>query len=216
MAGLLRNIAVAAALLLGAAGQAGAVSITGFGDPLTNAALVGGAQETFDAVASGQYASITLGNVTYTGVGAPFDIDSDFIGGFNTTGTKSMSNDFDLVPAAFRFDFATAVNAFAFNWGAADNSWLLQAFNASNTLLESFLVPGTFASNNGEYFGLATAGIKYATLTDQKNNIQEGDYVFIDRFTSSRTAAVPEPASMLLLGAGLASAGIRRRRARKA
>jgi len=207
--------AIALAVLLTAATTAHAVPIAGLGDPLTNAFLAGGSQEGFDSVASGMYSSLTLGNVTYIGVDADFTIGPDFNGNYNTTGGKSVFNDFDLVPAQFRFNFAAPIDAFGFNWGAADNSWTLRAYDAANNLLETYIIPGTFASNAGEYYGIATAGMSYATLTDNKNNISSGDYVFIDRFTTNLIDidAVPEPGTLSLLGVGLA-AWVRARRRR--
>src|SRR5688572_10843074 len=101
------RIGLGLATLLVAATTASAAPIIGVGDPLTNPALTGGAQQGFDAVAAGDYGSLTLGNVTYIGVGAPFTIDGSFNGSFNTTGGQSMLNGFDELPAAFRFDFAT-------------------------------------------------------------------------------------------------------------
>jgi hypothetical protein len=77
------------------------------------------------------------------------------------------------------------------------------------------MVPGTFASNAGEFFGIAAAGIKFATITDQKNNIAAGDYVFIDRFTTTDAgiAVTPEPSTLLLLASSLTglAAVVRRR-----
>ena len=208
----LRTFTAAFAIAAVATG-ATAAPIIGLGDPLTHPALTGGTQEGFDAVATGQYASLTLGNVTYIGVDAPFDIDTDFNGSFNTTGGKSMLNDFDLVPSSYRFNFGTPVSAFAFNWGAADFNWTLRAFDAGNNLLESLAVTPTFGSNAGEYFGIATPGIAYATLT--LNPGESLDYVFIDRFTISDAAAVPEPLTLALFGAGLAGIAAHRRRARR-
>ena len=103
-----------------------------------------------------------MGNVTYSGIGAALTIGPDFNGLFNTTGGKSVFNDFDFAPGEFRFDFGTAVNAFAFNWGAADiGVWTLRAFDAGDVLLDTLLLTNTVGSNAGEYFGLAAAGIKY-------------------------------------------------------
>jgi hypothetical protein len=209
----MRTSGIVWAVLLAAATSVQAAPIVGLGDPLTDPTLVAGTQQGFDAVAPGQYNSLPLGNVTYIGVDAPLTIGPDFNGSFNTTGGQSMFNDFDLIPAEFRFNFAAPINAFAFNWGAADNTWTLRAFNSLDVLLEAFTVPAVFSSNAGEYYGIATAGISYATLTDDKNNIAEGDYVFIDRFTTSdATVVAPEPGSLTLLGLGFASAVLTRRR----
>ena len=178
--------AFAVAATMGAAIPAGhAAAISGLGDPLTDAALAGGTQEGFDSTVAGLYGSITIGNVTYSGVGSALTIGTDFNGDFNTTRGQSLYTDFDLDPDQIRFDFSTVVTAFGFNWGAADNTWLLEAFDAGGNLIESTSILATFASNAGEFFGLSTGvAIAYAVLTDQKNNFIDGDYVFIDRFTT--------------------------------
>jgi hypothetical protein len=181
--------------------NANAVGISGLGDPITNPALTGGTVIDFDAGPTGVFSNITFGNVTFTGVDAPLTIGSDYIGSYNTRGVNSMYNDFDYIPSQFRFDFATPVNAFGFNWGASDNDWLLSAFDSGGGLIETLTVPKVFSSNAGEYFGIAASGIAFATLVDQKDRIAEGDYVFIDNFTYvKQQVSVPEPSSVLGLG----------------
>ena len=98
---VVRIFGISVVALLITTGTARAVPIIGFGDPLSDPALAGGSQEGFDAVATQIVASITLGNVTYTGIGSPLSIGPDFNGSFNTTGGKSLFNDFDLIPDAF-------------------------------------------------------------------------------------------------------------------
>ena len=168
--------------------KASAASISGLGSPID--AISGGTVIDFETAPSGDFANITVGNITFTGVGAPLTIGSDYDGQFNNSG-KSIYNGFDLVPNQFRFDFGSTVNAFAFNFGASDSPWLLSSFDVGGNLLESITIAPVFASNSGNYFGIAANGIKYATLVEQGG----GDYVFIDNFTatSANTTAVPEP-----------------------
>jgi len=187
---------------------AGAATISGTGNP--GSAVASATVETFDTTTAGLYNSLTFGNVTISSVGDPYTVGPDFNGDFNTSGGQSIYNDFDESPLNFRFDFATAVQAFAFNWGAADVNWTLSAYDAANNLLESFVLAPTFGSNAGDYYGIAAAGISYATLV---TNV--GDFVFIDNFASTATVApVPLPAALpLLLGALGGLAFVRRRRA---
>lgn len=175
------------------AGGATAATISGTGSPLS--AVPGGTSEGFDATPAGTYTSLTFGNVTISSVGAdPFTVGTDYNGSYNTSGGQSIYNDFDYVPTAFRFDFASAVSAFAFNWGAADYSWTLSAFDALDNLLDALVIAPTYGSNAGEFFGIAAGGISYATLIGPG-----GDYVFIDNFASTTVAPVPVPAGLPLL-----------------
>lgn len=204
---MLAGLAVAASIVFSP--SAGAATLSGFGDPLADPALAGGVQEGFDTTTAGLYNAITIGAVTYSGIGAPLTIGTDYNGVYNNSGGQSLFNDFDLTPSEFRFDFASTVTAFGFNWGAADNTWLLQAFDAAGNLLESMSILGTFSSNKGEYFGISTGtAIAYAILTDQKNDITGGDYVFVDRFTTNgRSTVVPLPGAAVLLLSGLGLLG---------
>jgi hypothetical protein len=205
------GLAILAAVLL-AASPASAATIIGFGDPLSDPALAGGTQQGFDSVADGDYASITLGDVTYIGVDAPLTIGPDFNGDFNTTGGKSLFTGFDLIPHQFRFDFAVPLDAFAFNWGASDNVFTLNAYGSADELLATLAIPATTGSNAGDYFGLAAEGMSYAILTDTFDIFQDGDFVFIDRFTTLESVSVvPEPTTLLLFGSSAVALAVRRR-----
>ena len=170
-----------------------AAVISGFGSPLT--AIPGGTVIDFETATLGDFSSLNFGNVTITGVDAPFTITGPTAPAnqFNTSG-KSLTNGQDFVPKQFRFDFSTPVNAFAFNFGQAYQPWLLSAFNSGGSLLDSAV--SSYSTNQGEYFGLSAPGISYATLVLQTNI----NWVYIDNFTStnvSNTQQVPEPFTVI-------------------
>uniref|UniRef100_UPI0025F8E3FC hypothetical protein n=1 Tax=Chamaesiphon sp. GL140_3_metabinner_50 TaxID=2970812 RepID=UPI0025F8E3FC len=95
----LTKISLASAIVLSgiyfSAGNANAVLISGTGNPLT--AIPGATVIDFETTTSGDFSSVTIGNVTFSGIGAPLTIGSDFSGQFNNPG-KSISNGFDFVP----------------------------------------------------------------------------------------------------------------------
>jgi hypothetical protein len=185
-------IAVTTLLLLGSA----------FGSQITSAsdpALSGASIINFENQTAGIYGSLTIDNVTFTANNNHLQIDGYFAGNYNTTGRLYLDNGTYSNEgfSSMTFTFSGAVSAFGFNWGASNESWVLNAYDASNNLLESFALPITLSSNAGEFYGLADAGIAYATLS----NTSGYDWIFIDNFKS--TAAVPLPAGLWLLGTGL-------------
>lgn len=196
------------------AGPAPAAFISGTGDP--SAAIPGGAVVNFDSGPTGRFntpATVTLNGVTFGGVGGFYDIDSDFIGSFNTRGVNSLSNDFPPGGTqTFTFDFAGPVGAFAFLFGASDFTWRLTAFNSGGGVVEAYDIAAVFGSNAGDYFGISASGMTRATL---QNLGGEADYVFIDNFTFAResVSAVPVPPSLALLASGAVGLlGVARRR----
>ena len=188
-----------------------AQAITSPSDPaLTGATLV-----TFETVPTGSSTTFTAGGATFSTpvVGQVEYVLTDYSGMYGATG-NSLQNTYDENGfTALRFDFASAVNAFAFSFGATDSQWTLSAFSASGTLLATVLPGITRADPQTTGIKLNSASIAYATLT----TAVPGDYVFVDdfRYVTGASTTAPEPATWALLGTGLLAVGgvARRRRA---
>jgi hypothetical protein len=157
---------------------------------------------TFDSGPIGQFNSAVFGNVKFSGLDGPLDVTPNYITQYNTTGVNSLQSGQvtnPILPGKIEFVFAIPVGAAAFNWGAADNAWLMEAFDPANNLLESHIITLPYSGTNaGEYFGVLNTNIARILLTDQKDNYPLGDHVFIDDFTSS-VDTVPEPTLSLLV-----------------
>ena len=197
---------------LGFTGSASATTFSGYGAPSSNAYLAGGTVIDFESETLGAFTSLTIGGVTFSTTANEVGyINNDYAGNYNTTG-KSLVNTYAANGFFNLFiDFSSPVNAFGFNWGAADQPWVLTAYDSSSNFLDSYVLPATYGSNAGDYFGIAAAGIKSATLQTEV----PGDYVFVDNFTYSGRQ-VPEPSALLLLGSGLLGLALFRRMRKEA
>ncbi len=163
---------------------------------------------TFDGAAAGEYAAYSDKGVTFTSDTGHMFIDSAFINAYNTFGVNSLHNCYCADTfGAVTMTFASPVSGFGFFWGASDTQWTLSAYDASSTLIESFLLPITHASDAGDFVGIKDPGIKFAVLSGAS-----GDYIFIDNVTGIG-GGVPEPATWALMlgGFGLIGATLRRR-----
>jgi hypothetical protein len=158
---------------------------------------------------------------------------------FNTSGNFLMNWDkTDYTDVTFIqphtneivFTLATAVDRFAFNFGANDNAWRLEAFDEFDNLLDSLDIAAhaTTAASDGQYYGLATAGMRKLVLSDTfvanngdgtsttcNPNFNEkcGEWVVLDNVTfGNATSVVPIPGALPLLLGALGVFGIMARR----
>lgn len=209
--------AAGAAVLLGVSAQAFAAPVTSSADP----ALSGGTVIDFESQAPGSFTSLTIGNVTFSPSGGDGSGNiAPWGGSYNATGVYALENG-AIGFTSLTLTFASPVSAFGFNWGASNEDWSLTAYDSGSALLESYILPQTWWSNAGEFYGLNTANISYAVLTQLTHVNDAGtDWIIMDNFTfadggTGPGPAVPEPSTLLLLAGGLAGLCFARKKFKK-
>jgi hypothetical protein len=150
-----------------------------------------------------------INTLTYSSVsGGTFQF--RVISNFSPFGTSALYNQGS---GAVTLDFAAPVSEFGFqaqNFNAGSTTFFLQAFDGLTPL-------GTFSATGSTVFlGLRSdaANITRILISSVGNNFAVGETHI--SYTPSTPSGVPEPATFMLLGSGLAGAAILRRRRRKA
>jgi len=141
----------------------------------------------FESQANASFSSLTLNSVTFEGVNGNLRTDDYYASEsgrnlyrefYNCMGVRCIDNNQGYTES-IKFTFSTPTSGFAFNFGASNLVWVLNAYNSANELLGSANAPITRDSNSGDYIGLrfANNNISYATLI-----ASGGDWIFIDNF----------------------------------
>lgn len=188
------------------ANTASAGLITSSGD----AALTGATVINFDSQPTFSFDTLTIGDVTFTNL-ASGDLRIRPWSSYGASG-QALDTGATGAPNTIQIDFATAVSAFAMNWGAANPDWNVSLYNATNALIDTVVFPGGSGATGGasftEFFGATGAGITKVIMQTTSGF----DYVIIDNFQFvAGSAPVPAPAALGMLGLGLIGLGMRRR-----
>lgn len=171
-----------------------------------HSALSGALVETFDSQAAGYFIDrdflIGADGFNVAPTSGSLHIDTTYCGDFGTGGscldtlttTGSGNDNFDVVFTG------EGVSAFGFDLNALDADWTISTYDASDTLLSTYVInsqsPGLSGFDRRGYFGATEAlPIQYFTVRSAGN-----DRALIDNFAY---APVPEPGTGVLAGLGL-------------
>jgi PEP-CTERM motif len=193
-------------------GMTEAAMITSLGD----SALSGASVVDFTGATEDTYASLTIGNITFSGFGntGMINLSSLFSGQYNTTGV-SLSNDSGQ-GYGVRLVFASSISAFGFHYGGADDTFNVAAY--SDTTQTTLIEQGTFGPNtsldapynDGAVAGISSMSANILSVLITPNYVApSGDWVLFDDFSIAANGSAtpgpsaPEPSSLFLFALGL-------------
>ena len=204
----MKKCLISAALTLTVVGAANAAPVffTNAADP----ALAGASSIDFNSEALGAFTSRTFDGAVVFSSPQNLFVKNTYSGGYASSG-RYVANQENPDPVTI--SFVSAVSALGFNWGAADQPWIIEVFDTSNALLGILNVAAQTSPYAG-FIGIDGDGalIGSVRLTDQSS--YGYDYFLLDnlQYVTGQQNHVSEPAGIALVGLGLAALGLSRRR----
>lgn len=197
----MKKIFAAAIMTLSATANAGMITST------ADSALTGATVETFDGLTQGYYASVNFAGGSVVGNGSPMRILNDSNASAYGISGNALQN-YSGNPSSFDIIFDNSVSAFGIFGGAYNTSWLFQAFDSGNNLLEEHVVNPTCCAPT--FYGIAADGIASARLSNNGADwVVFDDLYFVE---GGGDGSVPVPAPVALMGLGLAGIAFSRRK----
>lgn len=179
-----------------------AAPITSLADP----ALAGGTTIDFETQTIGYYPSMTIGDVTFSGIGGDLRISNDSNGEYVPPSSTFLDN--KTGGTGFQFDFSTGVNAFALKIGATNDAQTLTAYDSLDNVLGVINIPDQVETQPYPFTGVYGLAFDSELISKAILTANFNDWIVLDDFTYGGTGApVPEPSTFLLLGGGLLGLG---------